>query len=90
MTIFQRTEQDNTSEKELNKMKMNSLPDKEFKVMVLKMLIRLRMDEHSEKINNKKENTKKNKSELKNTIIKIKNTLERTNCRLEDAEECIQ
>lgn len=44
-------------EKELNKMKTRKLPDKEFKVMVMKMLIKLRMDEHSEKSNeNNKEN----------------------------------
>lgn len=38
-------------------MKTSKLPDKEFKVMVMKMLIKLRMDEHSEKSNeNNKEN----------------------------------
>ena len=42
-------DQDKTSEKELNQMKISNLPDKEFKVIVIHMLTKLRrMDEVSE------------------------------------------
>ena len=46
---FQMKEQDKTPEEELNGVEVSNLPDKEFKVMVIKMLTELgrRMDEHS-------------------------------------------
>lgn len=52
-------EKDKTSEKELKKMKISSLPDKEYSVIVIKMLTELRgrVDEHHE--NFKKEKIKK-------------------------------
>ena len=55
--MFQSKEQDKTSEKELNLKEINNLCDKEFKVMVIKMLAKLRrMDEHSENLNKETEN----------------------------------
>lgn len=39
--LFQMKEQDKTSQIELNKTKASNLPDKEFKVMVVKMLSEL-------------------------------------------------
>ena len=46
-------EQDKTSEKELNEVEISNLPDKEFKVTIIKMFTELRrwMDEHSENFN---------------------------------------
>ena len=48
--MFQSKEQDKTSEEELNEMEISNLPDKELKVMVIKILteLRRRIDEHSE------------------------------------------
>ena len=48
--MFWTKEQDKTSEKESNKMEISNLPDKEFKVMIINMLIKLRrrMDESGE------------------------------------------
>ena len=45
-------EQDKTLEKELIEVQMGSLPDREFKVMIVKMIKELgkRMDEKSEKL----------------------------------------
>lgn len=45
-----------TPEKNLNEMDISSLPDKKFKVMILKMLTKLgrRMDEQSENFNKEK------------------------------------
>ena len=46
--MSQMKEQDKTSEKDLNEMEISNPPDKEFKVMVIKMLPELgRIDEHS-------------------------------------------
>ena len=48
--MFQMKEQDKTPENDINEMEINNQPDKEFKVMVIKMLTELgrRIDEHSE------------------------------------------
>ena len=56
-------------------MEISDLPDKEFKVIVIKMLtqLRRRMDELSENFNKVSEkNTKDKKLELNNTITDIK------------------
>ena len=52
----------------------NNLPDKEFKVMIIKMLNEFgrRMDEHSEKFNKEFGNIKKNQVKLNNTITEVK------------------
>ena len=48
-------------------MEISNLSDKEFKLMIIKMLHEFRrMDEHSVKFNKELENIKKNQSELKN------------------------
>ena len=75
-------EQDKTPE-ELSEVVKSNLPDKEFKVMIIKMLneLRRRMDEHSEKFNKQLENINKNQTELNNTINEIKNILEGINSR---------
>ena len=51
--MFLTKKQHKISEKELNKMEISDLPDKEFKVMVIRMLteVRERMDEHNEHFN---------------------------------------
>ena len=65
--------QDETSETELNKVEISNLPDKQFKVMIIKMLNkRRRMDEQSESFNKESENIKKSQMELKNTVTEIK------------------
>ena len=71
--IFQMKEQDKTPE-ELSKVETSNLSRKEFKVMIINMFNKLgtRMDKHSEKFNKELENTQKNQTELKGTIIKFK------------------
>ena len=89
--MFQTKEQDKTPEVELCKVKTNNIPNKGFKVMIIKMLneLRRRMNDHSEKFNKELENIKKNQTELMRTITEIKNTLEGINSRLYDTEEWI-
>ena len=70
----------------------SNLPDKEFKVMVIKMLIQLRrrMDEHNENFNEDVENIRKYQKEvieLKNAIAELKNTVEGFNSRLNEVEQ---
>ena len=76
--MFQMKEQDKTPEEELNEMEMRNLPDKEFKVKIIKMLseLRRRMDEYSDKFKKESENLKKNLTELRSTITEMKNTPE--------------
>ena len=65
---------------------MGNLPDKEVKLMTLKMFKELgrRLDEQSKKLeffNKDLENIKKNQTEVKNRISEIRNTLERIRLR---------
>ena len=55
-----------TPEKELNKMKLSNLSDAEFKTLVIRMLKELSEDLNS---------IKKIQSEMKDILIKIKNSL---------------
>ena len=72
-------------------MEIRNLLNKEFKVVIIKLLNELgrRMDEYNETFNKELENTKKNQKELKNMIPEIKNIPERINSRLYDIEEKI-
>lgn len=84
--IFQLKEQDKMPKKLQNETEINSLPDKEFKVMVIKVLTGLErgVDKLREGFNQEVENTKKNQSEPKKTITEMKNTLGVISSRLED------
>ena len=72
-------------------MKNNNLLDKEFKVIIIKMLnqLRIRKHGHCEKFNKELKNIKKNKTEPKNVITEIKSTLEAINSRLNNMKEKI-
>ena len=65
------------------------MPDREFKVMDIKILTGLekRVEYLSETLNKKTGNIKKKQSEMKNSITEIKNTLDGINSRLEEAEK---
>ena len=66
-------------------MEISNLPNKEFKVMIIKMLKELRkMHEHSKKFNRELEHIKKNQTDLRNTITKLKNTREGNSRRSDD------
>ena len=72
--MFQMKEQYKTSEKEVNEVEISNLPNKEFKVMIIKIPseLRKRMNEHSENFNKELEHIKRNQTELKNKITEIK------------------
>ena len=51
--MFQTKEQDKTTEEEHSEVEISNLPNKEFNLIIIKMLneVRRRIDEHSEKLN---------------------------------------
>ena len=60
---------------------MGSLPEKEFRVMIVKMIQNLgtRMEKIQEMFNKDLEELKRNQAMMKNTINEIKNTLDGIN-----------
>jgi len=66
-------------------MEINNMPDREFKVMIVKILTGLK--KRVEDIGDTLKEIKKNQSQLKSTINEIKNTLDRINSRVQEAEE---
>ena len=74
--MFQMKEKDKSPEEELSEVEIGNLPNKEFKIMVIKMIKGLgrRMDSQSEKLdvfNKELENIKKNQKEMRNTITEM-------------------
>ena len=70
---------------------IGSLPEKEFRVMIVKMIQNLgnRMEEIQEMFNKDVEELKSKQTVMNNTITEIKNSLEGMNSRITEAEECI-
>ena len=101
--MYQMTEQDKTPEKQLNEVEIGNLPEKEFRIMIVKMIQDLgkrteaKIEKMQEMFNKDlKELKKKHLEELKNkhtemnnTITEMKNTLEGINSRKTEAEERI-
>ena len=101
--MYQRKEQDKTPEKQLNEVDIGNLPEKEFRIMIVKMIqyLRKRMqakikkmqqtfNKDLEELKNKHLEELKNKqTEMNYTITKKKNTLEGINSRITEAEERI-
>ena len=93
--MFKMKEQDKTLEEELSEVETGNLPEKEFRVVIIKMIKELgrKMDAQSEKLevfNKELEYIKNNQTEMKKTRIEMKNTLEEINNRLNDREEQIR
>ena len=94
-------EQDKTPEKQLNEVEIVNLPEKEFRIMIVKMIqdLGIRMEAKIEKMQemfnkNLKELRKKHLEELKNkhtemnnAMTEMKNTLEGLNIRIMEAKE---
>ena len=70
---------------------IGSLPEKEFRIMIVKMIQNLgnRIDKMHEIFNKDIEELKRNQATMKNTINEIKTTLEGINSRITEAEERI-
>ena len=93
--MYQMKEQDKTPERQLNEVEIGNLPEKEFRIMILKMIQNLgkRMEAKIEKMqemfNKDLEGLKNKQTEMNNKITEMKNTLEGVNSRITEAEEWI-
>ena len=76
---------------QINKKEIGKLPEKVFRIMIVKMIKNLesRMEKMQESINKDLEELKNKPTETNNTITEIKNILEGINSRLSEIEERI-
>ena len=72
-----------------NEEEIGSLPEKEFRIMIVKMIQNLgnRMEKTQETFNKDLEELKSKQTMMNNTINEIKNSLEGINSRITEAEE---
>ena len=74
-----------------NEEEIGSLPEKEFRIMIVRMIQNLgnRIDKIQERFHKDLEELKSKQTMMNNTINEIKNSLEGINSRITDAEERI-
>ena len=90
--MYQMKAKDKTPQKQLNEMEISNLPEKEFRITIVKMIQDLgkRMEAKIEKMqamfNKDLEELKNKQTEMNNTITEMKNTLEGINSRITEAE----
>ena len=97
--MYQMKEQDKTPEKKLNELEIGNLQEKEFRIIIVKMIqdLRKRMAAKIKKIQeifnkdlqelkNKQTEMNNTKAEMNNTISEMKSTLEGINSRTTEAE----
>ena len=91
--MSQTKEQDKSPEANLNKMELSDLPDREFKIMVIKLLIKVRGEIYGQNdFSANIENTKKYQRDIiepKNIITDLKTSIKEFNSRLDQAEESV-
>ena len=80
-------EQDRNTEVQINEEKIGKLPEKEFRIMIVKLTKNLenKMEKMQESINKDLEELKNKQTETSNTVTEIKNTLEGINSRISEA-----
>ena len=85
----QMKEQARNTEVQINEQERVKLPEKEFRIMIVKMIKNLenKMEKMQESINKDLEELKNKHTKANNTITEIKNTLEGINSRISEAEE---
>ena len=75
-------EQDKTPEKQLNEVEIGNLPEKEFRIMIVKVIqdlgekMEAKIEKMQEMFNKDLEELKNKQTEMNNTITEMKNTLE--------------
>ena len=82
-------EQTRNTEVQINEQEIGRLPEKEFRIVIVKMINNLenKMEKLQESINKDLEELKNKHTETNNTITEIKNTLEGINSRISEVEE---
>ena len=81
--------QTSNTEVQRNEEGIGKIPEKEFRIMIVKMIKNLEniMEKMQESINKDLEELKNKHTETNNTITKVKNTLEGIKSRISEAEE---
>ena len=91
--MYQMKEQNKAPEKQLNEMEVGNLPEKEFRIMIMKMIqdpgkrMEAKIEKMQEMFNKDLEELKNKQKEMNNIITEMKNTLEGINSRITEAEE---
>ena len=87
----QMKEQTRNTEVQINQEEIGKLPEKELRIMIVKMIKNLegKMEKMQKSINKDLEELKNKHTEINNTITEIKNNLEGINNRISEAEEQI-
>ena len=82
-------EQTRNTEVKINEEEIGKLPEKEFRIMIVKVIKNLanKMEKMQDSINKDLEELKNKRTEANNTITEIKNTLEGINSRISEAKE---
>ena len=88
---IQMKEQTRNIEVQINEEEIGKLPEKEFRIMIVKMIKNLenKMQKMQESVNKDLEELNNKHTETNNTITEIKNTLEGINSRISEAKERI-
>ena len=93
--MYHMQEQDKTPEKQLNEVEIGNLSEKEFRIMIVKMIqglgkrMEAKIEKMQEMFNKDLEELKNKQTEMDNTITEMKTTLEGINSRITEAEERI-
>ena len=89
--ITQMKEKTRNTEIQINEEEIGKLPEKEFRIMIVKTIKNLenKMEKMKESLNKDLEEVKNKHTETNNTITEIKNTLEGIKSRISEAEERI-
>ena len=88
-------EQHKTPEKQLSEVEIGNLPEKEFRIMIVKMIqdlgetMEAKIKKMQEMFNKDLEELKNKQTDTNNTITEMKNTLEGINSKINEAEERI-
>ena len=93
--MYQMKEQNKIPEKQLNEVEISNLPEKEFRMMIVKMIqdlgkiMEAKIEQMQEMFNKGLQELKNKETDINNKIIEMKNTLEGINSRTTEAEEWI-
>ena len=90
--MYQVKEHDKSPEKQLNEVEIGNLPEKELRIMIVKMIqdlgkrMEVKIEKTQEMFNKDLEELKNKQTEMNNTITEMKSTLEGINSRITEAE----
>ena len=89
MNTTQMKEQTRNTEVQINEEEIGKLPEKQYRIMIVKMIKNLenKMKKVQESTDKDLEELKNKHAETNNTITEIKNTLEGINSRIYETEE---